>query len=160
MNYNYQDAKMESQQEYFGTIHTDNTKTLQNALEQIKEFEKKANKKSLRYNIKYSEDMKLKDMLSRPQDFVKGAIEGIVNLLRQKAYRDGYIDGATENSIQWHKIMDGDLPEDTNVKRVFIGNNEYRRLYYSHGGWVYSDKGGLSFIGNVIAWCEEPQFEE
>ena len=39
MNYNYQDAKTESQQEYFGTIHTDNTKTLQNALDRIAELE-------------------------------------------------------------------------------------------------------------------------
>lgn len=39
MNYNYQDAKTESQQEYFGTIHTDNTKTLQNALDRIEELE-------------------------------------------------------------------------------------------------------------------------
>ena len=40
MNYNYQDAKMESQQEYFGTIHIDNKKTLQNVLERIAELEK------------------------------------------------------------------------------------------------------------------------
>ena len=44
MNYNYQDAKMESQQEYFGTIHTDNTKTLQNTLDRIAELEQQIEK--------------------------------------------------------------------------------------------------------------------
>lgn len=72
-----------------------------------------------------------------------------------------YIASATENSIQWYKTADDDLPEDTSVKRVFVGNNEYHRLYYSCGKWYCADKGGLSFIGNVIAWCcEEPQFME
>lgn len=79
---------------------------------------------------------------------------------RQKAITEAYIAGATENGIQWHKVADGDLPKDTNVKRVFIGNNEYRRLYYSHGRWVYCDKGGFHFFGDVIAWCDEPMFKE
>ena len=39
MSYNYQDAPRESQQEYFGKIHTDNKETLQNALKRIKELE-------------------------------------------------------------------------------------------------------------------------
>ena len=39
MSYNYQDAPMESQQEYFGKVHTDNKETLQNALKRIEELE-------------------------------------------------------------------------------------------------------------------------
>lgn len=39
MGYNYQDASMESQQEYFGKVHTDNKETLQNALKRIEELE-------------------------------------------------------------------------------------------------------------------------
>ena len=60
------------------------------------ELIEKADKLSFSYNKKYSEDYKLKDMLSRPKDFVEGAIEGVIHLLRQKAWRDGYIAGATE----------------------------------------------------------------
>lgn len=60
------------------------------------ELNRKADHLSLLYKTKYSEDRTLKDMLSRPKDFVEGAIEGIINLLRQKAWRDGYIAGATE----------------------------------------------------------------
>ena len=39
MGYNYQDAPRESQQEYFGKVHTDNKETLQNALKRIEELE-------------------------------------------------------------------------------------------------------------------------
>jgi ATP-dependent 26S proteasome regulatory subunit len=39
MGYNYQDAPRESQQEYFGRVHTDNKETLQNALKRIEELE-------------------------------------------------------------------------------------------------------------------------
>ena len=40
MSYNYQDAPRESQQEYFGKVHTDNKETLCNALKRIEELEK------------------------------------------------------------------------------------------------------------------------
>lgn len=40
MSYNYQDAPMESQQEYFGKVHTENKETLHNALKRIEELEK------------------------------------------------------------------------------------------------------------------------
>ena len=39
MSYNYQDAPSESQQEYFGKVHTDNKETLYNALKRIEELE-------------------------------------------------------------------------------------------------------------------------
>lgn len=83
-----------------------------------------------------------------------------IDVAKRAGYIEGYIISAKENGIQWHKVADGDLPEDTSVKRVFVGNNEYYRLYYSHGRWVYCDKGGFRFFGDVIAWCEEPLFKE
>jgi hypothetical protein len=58
------------------------------------ELKQEADKESYKYNKKYSEDYKLKDMLSRPMDFVEGAIEGVVKLLKIKAYRDGYLASA------------------------------------------------------------------
>lgn len=60
------------------------------------EIEKKAREHSIVYDTKYAEDGVLEDMLSRPQDFVDGAIMDIVQLLRKKANRDGFITGAKE----------------------------------------------------------------
>lgn len=58
------------------------------------ELEKEANKQSYLYDTKYSEDYTLEDRLNRPEDFVKGAIKDLVDLLKRKACRDGYIAGA------------------------------------------------------------------
>ena len=44
MSYNYQDAPRESQQEYFGKVHTDNKETLQNALKRIAELKSQIEK--------------------------------------------------------------------------------------------------------------------
>lgn len=121
------------------------------------QIEQKANKKSLRYNTKYSEDRELKDMLSRPQDFVEGAIEGIVNLLRQKAYRDGYIDGANAFTSVWHDLRKNplDLPTENctvliytdwqgmELKTFFVDTRLFENLTFRE----------------VIAWAEIPQFE-
>lgn len=86
------------------------------------EIERRANKKSLHYDKKYSEDRTLKDMLSRPQSFVEGAIEGIVNLLRQKAYRDGYINGVEESTKELREKL-------TDAKEVwFFTYWEYRQI--------------------------------
>lgn len=62
----------------------------------VEELENKARDNSLVYDTKYSEDGVLEEMLSRPQDFVDGAIMEIVQLLRKKANRDGFIAGAKE----------------------------------------------------------------
>lgn len=59
-----------------------------------------ADKQSYEYNTKYSEDYTLKDMLKRPQDFVEGTIENIVDLLKKKAYRDGLIDSAEPRELK------------------------------------------------------------
>ena len=52
MGYNYQDSKMESQQEYFG-VHTDNKETLQNALKRILELEAQIEKMKCCGNCKH-----------------------------------------------------------------------------------------------------------
>lgn len=121
------------------------------------ELNRKADHLSLAYKTKYSEDRKLKDMLSRPKDFIEGAIEGIINLLRQKAWRDGYIAGATENGIQWHDLRKdpNDLPKKNKSYWVYIdcqGNKIYRSIVWQ-GCWL-----GWNCI--PLAWCEEPQFKE
>lgn len=67
-------------------------------------IEDKAREKSLAYDTKYAEDGVLEDMLSRPQDFREGAIAEIIDLLRKKAYRDGYIDSAKEIEKQTWKM--------------------------------------------------------
>lgn len=62
------------------------------------ELEKKAEQKSLVYNTKYSEDRDLEDVLKNPENYVDSysyALE-IVQMLRQKAFRDGYNAGAKE----------------------------------------------------------------
>ena len=50
MSYNYQDAPRESQQEYFGKVHTDNKETLQNALKRIAELKSQIEKMKNCYN--------------------------------------------------------------------------------------------------------------
>ena len=54
MSYNYQDAPRESQQEYFGKVHTDNKETLQNALKRIEELEAQIEKMKCCVNCKHS----------------------------------------------------------------------------------------------------------
>ena len=128
------------------------------------ELEMKADKKSLSYDTKYSEDRTLKDMLSRPQAFVEGAIEGIVNLLRQKAYRDGYIVGAKENGVVWHdlRVNPLDLPKGPINRYLFGYVKKYRSkrpmLISYNGEWFY-DANTYNTEVKVIAWCEIPLFE-
>ena len=57
-------------------------------------LEHEAEEKAYKYEKKYSEDFKLKDMLSRPEDFEIDGIQRVVDLLKRKAYRDGYKEGA------------------------------------------------------------------
>lgn len=127
------------------------------------EIERKANKKSLSYDTKYSEDRTLKDMLSRPQAFVEGAIEGIVNLLRQKAYRDGYIAGAEENGVVWHDLRKNpeDLPDKGRVafSHVVMTNEGFREYCNTFTGeWFVA--GTFELVDKPRAWCEIPRFEE
>ena len=68
MSYNYQDAPRESQQEYFGKVHTDNKETLYNALKRIEELERenaelKHNKKTVAHLSDCLEE-KMKDKIA------------------------------------------------------------------------------------------------
>lgn len=51
---------------------------------------------------------------------------------------------------KWHKVADGDLPNDYRYVWTNVGAG-----YYDDDGW-WDDFGRLQ---NVIAWCE-PKFEE
>lgn len=69
---------------------------------------------------------------------------------------EAYIAGTKENSIVWHKVADGDLPNDT---RSVL--NEYGTpVYYvtSCQKW-YESFTPLTEMKNVIAWCEIPRYE-
>ena len=115
----------------------------------------KANHLSLAYKTKYSEDGTLKDMLSRPKDFIEGAIEGIINLLRQTAWRDGYIAGAIENGIEWHDLRKNpnDLPRQ-GVELLVLVDGYTRTAMYS------KETNSFTCQEGVIAWMYEPKFEE
>ena len=80
---------------------------------------------------------------------------------RQKAITEAYIAGAIENGIQWHDLRKdpNDLPKDNSVKRCYVDDGKYYRLYFSNAKWHYSI-GGYTFLQDIIAWCEEPQFCE
>ena len=53
-------------------------------------------------------------------------------------------------TIVWHKVADGDLPNDARYVWTNVGAG-----YHDYDGW-WDDFGRLQ---NVIAWCE-PKFEE
>ena len=67
--------------------------------------------------------------------------------------RQAYIDGATENGIQWHDLRKNpkDLPKGYRVVLNQVGaptNYDPKRGFLGFGG-----------IG-IIAWCEIPLFKE
>lgn len=122
------------------------------------ELNRKADHLSLAYKTKYSEDRTLKDMLSRPKDFVEGAIEGIINLLRQKAWRDGYIAGAEENGIQWHDLRKG--PNDLPVMETELLCQKYSGRcfvgYYNHADKKFYpyEKGNSYDVVDIVRWAD------
>ena len=89
----------------------------------------------------------------------------------RKSYKDGFKDGAEfgynkafveadknlkaivadfNKANEWHKVADGDLP------------NDYRYVWTNVGAGHHDDDGWWDDCGrlqNVIAWCE-PKFEE
>lgn len=123
-------------------------------------LEQEADQKSQGYNTKYSEDGKLKDMLSRPQDFVDGAIENVISLLRRKAYRDGYIIGAKEKGTVWYDIKEKLPPQDEHTcfsKDVMTDTGHWCYYNFMSGEWSWNNR-----KINVKKWCnfEIPNFEE
>lgn len=74
----------------------------------------------------------------------------------EKMVKEAYIEGTKENGLQWHKVADGDLPDNTNSvlsdKGVIVYYN------FTHDCWV--DERASVEIDDVIAWCEIPPFTE
>ena len=74
-----------------------------------------------------------------------------------EGYYNGYVAGATENSIQWHDLGKdpNDLPKKNKSYWVYIdcqGNKIYRSIVWQ-GHWL-----GWDCV--PLAWCEEPHFKE
>ena len=75
-----------------------------------------------------------------------------------------YIAGATENGIVWHDLRKNpdDLPKrderfSTNVSiAVMTQDNNFAFYCFDDRKWYFQ---GVE-IGNVVAWCEIPKFEE
>ena len=91
-----------------------------------------------------------------------------------RASKDGYIEGATENGIQWHKVTDWKKQEqfpndETELYLVYI-NLKYLKikqyvvcnLDITDGFRQFYDDDSNDEIDpeDVIAWCEIPQFKE
>lgn len=92
----------------------------------------KATKASLAYNIKYAEDSVLNDMLSRPSDFVTDCIKSVVDMLRKKAYRDGYEQGFKELENEYKlKLKDTSLVralKDSIIMNEKLSSQEQQEL--------------------------------
>ena len=84
--------------------------------------------------------------------------------------RQAYIDGATENGIQWHDLRKdpNDLPKEEGDYFLCLYDNETKSIFYEVFGFAkrYADReewyveSMLWNIEDVIAWCEKPQFKE
>lgn len=114
------------------------------------EFEHKAEKQSRAYNKKYSEDRNLEDVLKHPEKYVDSYAYTmrIVQMLRQKAYRDGYNAGAKEmqEEIEQLKLINKKMQCCKNCKK-------YRML---------ESQVPLRCLKNrrINFCCEEWEFEE
>lgn len=61
-----------------------------------------------------------------------------------------YMQGAERYKLKWHKVADGDLPDNGR----YVWTNEGAGYYDGDGWWDDNCR-----LQNVIAWCE-PEFEE
>lgn len=63
-------------------------------------------------------------------------------------YTDGYIEGATENGVKWHKVADGDLPKN---KGLFLFRDKYEKenRYINYG--ITDDK---DMVKDFDEWVE------
>ena len=85
-----------------------------------------------------------------------------VYLREESIFISGYKLGATENGIQWHKVADGDLPKDDKNYLIITDDGKYyiAKHFPNDNYWVCKVNIYVSFIENVVAWCEIPQFKE
>ena len=95
-----------------------------------------------------------KELEEKARDYIDRCTKsaGFVILPEQlkQDFIDLYVAGARENQLQWHKVADGDLPDNCRYVWTNVGAG-----YHDNDGW-WDDCGRLQ---NVIAWCE-PKFEE
>ena len=75
-----------------------------------------------------------------------------------------YMQGATENGIQWHDLRKDpkDLPNDDRI--VYVASlSPYEAkenvFDYMFDSWL-GDDWFYNAVNDVIAWCENPQFKE
>ena len=77
-----------------------------------------------------------------------------------------YMQGATENGIQWHDLRKdpSDLPKDNCRVLVRLEKPIMKFSYFCHSEKKFSawnkEYGCNIQLHNVIAWCELPQFKE
>lgn len=146
MNYNYQDAKMESQQEYFGIVHTDNTNPKAELIEQ------------------HITDKELAK--TRSAEFTDERGIGYFS------YYVGFLAGLKEGRPKWHKLSEKYPDADKLVRVRLMSGMEhicetcfyeptedeigYGKLvinfYELNGEWVDDN--------DIIAWCEVPKYME
>ena len=105
--------------------------------------------------------MKDEEMANKlAEEYVKHWIVGEDdNALMQEAYKDGFLEGLKAGKLQWHKVVDGDLPKIENriVLCVCIGgyiNNEPNYVY------KLLTSREFCLFQPVIAWCEIPTFDK
>lgn len=69
---------------------------------------------------------------------------------------DAFLARLKAGGLKWHKVADGDLPDNTdNVlsdKGVIVYYN------FTHACWV--DERASVEIDDVVAWCEIPQYKK
>lgn len=142
-----------------------------------------ARQKARGYDTEYAEDFTMSDMLSRPQDFDKRSIKDVYLCLKEKHYRDGYLDGlAEERKGKWHDLKKDstDLPKCAeNEHLIFYVQDYYEGIgkYINHFCLGFYKKSFLNddvkvFVERskgyecehsteeVLYWSELPKFEE
>lgn len=70
------------------------------------------------------------------------------------ALKQAYLAGLEAGRPKWHKVADGDLPDDNRTVLDEAGD----RFYYFRGHFYYESDS--RFDCQPIAWCELPQYTE
>lgn len=62
------------------------------------------------------------------------------------------------NEIKWHKVADGDLPEDSRLVLIqMVNGNTTMGIYYVN---AWREICNCKELTGVIAWCEIPKYTE
>lgn len=106
------------------------------------------------------------EILHKAHDYARNNIErteeGGYDIIEEMRLVDAYLAGTIDNTPQWHKVANGDLPKRderflTNISiAVMTQDNEFAFYSFDKKKW-YSR--GIE-ISNVIAWCEIPKYIE